>query len=71
LLVAVGGNETEDYLRQSREVAKWWAARGEPAQLMAPAGRHHFDTVLEWADPASDLFQEQLALMGLGEGASA
>ncbi len=29
LLVAVGGNETEDYLRQSREVADWWAARGE------------------------------------------
>jgi hypothetical protein len=39
--------------------------------LIAPAGRHHFDTVLEWADPASALFKAQLALMGLGEGESA
>jgi arylformamidase len=65
LLVAVGGNETEDYLRQSREVADWWTARGEPAQLIAPAGRHHFDAVLEWADPASALFKAQIALMDL------
>ncbi|MCZ8254743.1 MAG: alpha/beta hydrolase [Polaromonas sp.] len=71
LLVAVGGNETDDYLRQSSDVAKWWAARGEPAQLIAPAGRHHFDTVLEWADPESALFKAQLALMGLGAGAPA
>ena len=65
LLVAVGSSETEDYLRQSREVADWWTARGEPAQLIAPAGRHHFDAVLEWANPASVLFKAQLALRGL------
>jgi hypothetical protein len=52
-------------------VAKWWAARGEPAQLIAPAGRHHFDTVLEWADPASALFKAQRELMGIGTGDSA
>lgn len=67
LLVAVGGNETEDYLRQSREVAEWWTARGEAAQFIAPPGRHHFDAVLEWADPASALFKAQLALMGLAK----
>ena len=65
LLVAVGANETEDYLRQSREVAEGWAAQGQPAQLFALAGRHHFDAVLEWADPASALFRAQRALMGL------
>jgi arylformamidase len=66
LLVAVGGNETEDYLRQSREVADWWTARGEAAQFIAPAGRHHFDAVLEWADPASALFKAQARLDGSG-----
>ena len=67
LLVAVGGNETEDYLRQSREVAEWWMARGAPAEFIAPAGRHHFDAVLEWADPASALFKAQVELLGLAK----
>ncbi|MEO5661415.1 MAG: alpha/beta hydrolase [Polaromonas sp.] len=65
LLVAVGGNETEDYRLQSRDVAHWWAARGVPVQLIELSGRHHFDAVLEWADPASALFKAQLALMDL------
>jgi arylformamidase len=65
LLVSVGGNETDDYLRQSREVATWWSSQGRPAQLFALAGRHHFDAVLEWADPASALFRAQRELMGL------
>ncbi|WP_421953729.1 alpha/beta hydrolase [Polaromonas sp.] len=68
LLVAVGGNETEDYLRQSREVADWWAAQGKHAEFFALAGRHHFDAVLEWAEPASALFKAQCALMGLKPG---
>eukprot|EP01031_Cornospumella_fuschlensis_P016304 gene16304-19917_t len=43
LLVAVGGHETTDYLRQSREVAAYWKAQGGQSTLMALAGRHHFD----------------------------
>ncbi|MES2192477.1 MAG: alpha/beta hydrolase [Pseudomonadota bacterium] len=66
LIVAVGGHETTDYLRQSREVADYWKAQGREATLMALTGRHHFDAVLEWADPASALFAVQLGLMGLG-----
>jgi arylformamidase len=65
LLVAVGGNETDDYRLQSREVAADWTAQGKHAELFELAGRHHFDAVLEWADPASDLFRAQCALMGL------
>lgn len=65
MLVAVGANETPDYLRQSHEVAAFWQSRGNPATLMELAGRHHFDAVLDWADPASALFKAQCALMGL------
>lgn len=65
LLVAVGANETADYRLQSREVAADWTAQGKHAELFELAGRHHFDAVLEWADPSSALFRAQRALMGL------
>ncbi|RYX96015.1 MAG: alpha/beta hydrolase [Comamonadaceae bacterium] len=71
MIVAVGGHETTDYLRQSREVADYWKAQGRQATLMALTGRHHFDAVLEWADPASALFAAQLGLMGLGDASVA
>ena len=65
LLVAVGANETADYRRQSREVAADWTAQGKHAELFELAGRHHFDAVLEWADPTSAVFRAQCALLGL------
>lgn len=65
LLVAVGANETADYLLQSREVAALWDARGLQVDTLALPGRHHFDAVLEWADPQNHLFVLQLGLMGL------
>lgn len=63
LLVAVGANETEDYRRQSRELADFWRAQGNPAQLIELKARHHFDAVLDWADPAGALFRASRALM--------
>ena len=65
LLLAVGANETADYQLQSREVADLWAARGLAAEMLALPGRHHFDVVLEWANPNTPLFGAQLGLMGL------
>ena len=66
MVVAVGANETGDYLRQSRDVATWWKSRGAPCQLFELEGRHHFDTVLHWAEQSSDLFKAQYELMDLG-----
>lgn len=63
LLVAVGEKETEDYRRQSRELADYWRAHGNPAALMELQGRHHFDAVLEWADPASAVFRASRAML--------
>lgn len=65
MLVAVGQNETEDYRRQSRAVADHWRAQGNACELLELPGRHHFDAVLEWADPQSELFKASCALMGL------
>ena len=59
-------NETGDYLRQSRDVATWWESRGAPCQLFELEGRHHFDTVLHWAEQPNDLFKAQCELMDLG-----
>jgi arylformamidase len=63
LLVAVGEKETEDYRRQSRELAAYWRGHGNPAVLMELEGRHHFDGVLEWADPASAFFRASRAML--------
>ena len=63
LLVAVGKNETDDYRRQSRELAEYWRAQGNESEWMELPGRHHFDAVLEWADPGSKLFAANRALM--------
>jgi arylformamidase len=63
LLVAVGEKETEDYRRQSRELADYWRAHGNSAALMELQGRHHFDGVLEWADPASAFFRASRAML--------
>ena len=65
LLVAVGEGETDDYKRQSREVAAYWQSHGNRAEFFELAGRHHFDSVLEWADPQSALFRATLAMMKL------
>ncbi|MDB5964129.1 MAG: alpha/beta hydrolase [Polaromonas sp.] len=63
LLVAVGEHETEDYRRQSLALAEHWRAQGRRAELQVLPGRHHFDAVLDWADPASGLFRASRALM--------
>ena len=65
MILSAGEHETADYNRQGREVAAWWAAQGNRAQFFELAGRNHFDAVLEWADPKSELFRASLALMGL------
>ena len=63
LLVAVGAGETDDYRRQSQDIAAYWRAHGMPAEYFQLVGRHHFDSVLEWADPQSDLFRAMLMMM--------
>ena len=68
ILVVVGERETDDYRLQSREIADFWRAQGNSAKLFELKGRHHFDALLEWADPASAVFAAHLALIKGGGG---
>jgi arylformamidase len=64
LLVAVGADETSEFLRQSDLIWDAWP-RNRPAGARAPmriAGRHHYTVVLDYTDPASALSQATLAL---------
>ena len=64
LVVAVGADETSEFVRQSQLIFDAWP-RNRPAGMRAPlaiAARHHFDVVLDYTDPASALTQTTLAL---------
>jgi arylformamidase len=64
LLVAVGAEETSAFLQQADAMWDAWPAnrpRGTHGPLVVP-GRHHFDVVMDYADPGSRLTQDTLAL---------
>lgn len=64
LLIAVGADETSEFLRQSRILWDRWPANrpaGMSAPLFVPA-RNHFSVVADYADPQSELTRATLAL---------
>lgn len=64
LAIAVGGAETDEFLRQSRLMWDAWPAnrpKGMAGPLVVP-GKHHFDVVVEHADAGSALTRATLAL---------
>ena len=65
LVIAVGADETSEFVRQSQLLWDAWPAHRRPQQAgpMSIAGRHHFSVVLDYMDPASALTRETLALL--------
>jgi arylformamidase len=64
LVVACGADETSEFLRQSALIFDAWPGnrpRGANAPLFI-SGRHHFNVVLDYADPSSELTRATLAL---------
>ena len=64
LVVAVGADETSEFVRQSQLLWDAWP-RTRPAGARGPlaiADRHHFNVVLDYTDPSSALSQATLAL---------
>ena len=62
--VAVGANETSEFLRQADLLWSAWPAhrpRGT-ADVLRVRERHHFDVIADYADPASLLTRATLAL---------
>jgi arylformamidase len=64
LLLAVGADETSEFIRQTRILWDAWPINRPPgarAPLLIP-GRHHFSVVVDYADPDSALTRATLAL---------
>jgi arylformamidase len=64
VLCAVGAAETSEFVRQTELLWDAWPdnrPRGSTGPLLIP-GRHHFDVVVDFADPGSALTRATLAL---------
>ena len=66
LLLAVGGLEGPEFIRQSEELAAAWGARGMDVTCRVMDGHHHFSIINQLIDPASELSAAVRAQMGLG-----
>ncbi len=69
IVVAVGGDETSEFIRQSDLLWDAWPANrpaGESGPLVI-ADRHHFSVVVDYADPGSALTRATLALFDRAE----
>jgi len=63
LFIACGAAETSEFRRQSQLMWDAWPRHRRPAAgPLFIADKHHFDVVLEHADPESALTRETLAL---------
>jgi len=59
---AVGGLESEEFLRQSRDIARVWRQSGITAEDVLVPGTNHFTVVDELARPTSPMFKSVVAL---------
>ena len=69
LIIGVGGDESEEFLRQSDALMKAWGAGGggsTDCSLMVLDGINHFTILGEYANPESDLTRAVARQMGLG-----
>lgn len=65
LLMAVGGDESAEFRRQSREFAEVWSGLGVPASYRVLRGLNHFTMVEQSALPGSMLLRWLLDAIGL------
>jgi arylformamidase len=62
LVAVVGGEESSEFRRQSREMAEHWRAAGLHTEYLEIAGANHFTVVDELATPGTTLFERVVAL---------
>lgn len=60
----VGGDESAEYLRQSRTIAERWGRAGVETRFEAIPGANHFTVVAPLADPASAMTRRIAELVG-------
>ena len=64
LIVAVGGDETDEFRRQSKDFSDLWKSKGWAADYQECQGVHHFNAPLELCNSDSALTQKLLAMIG-------
>ena len=62
LVAAVGGDESSEFLRQSRVIAEAWARAGLKTECLVVPGTDHFTVVDELTKPTSALFAKVATL---------
>jgi arylformamidase len=67
LLLAVGGDETQEFRLQQAEFLDAWRAAGLRARTVDLPDRHHFDVVETLADPDHPLHQALAGLIARGD----
>jgi len=58
----VGGDESPEFIRQSKDMAAVWAAKGAETRFEALAGLNHFTVLDPLFDPGSGLVQRVVEL---------
>lgn len=66
--VVVGGNESSEFLRQSREIADGWGRLGVATRYEAIPGANHFTVVEPLVDPASGMTRRLAELARVESG---
>ncbi|MDP6953076.1 MAG: alpha/beta hydrolase [Alphaproteobacteria bacterium] len=64
LLLVPGADESDEYRRQSGDMAERWRALGYPCEMYVPAGLDHFSVVDSLIDPNAELVSRLLETMG-------
>jgi arylformamidase len=59
----VGGDESSEFLRHSREIADVWARKGVATRYVAVPGTNHFTVLDPLADPASRMCERLVELV--------
>lgn len=65
LMLAVGANETPDFIRQQRDFAALMTKLRAPVTAIEIPKRHHFDVTHELADARAELYKSVRAQIGL------
>ena len=66
LIVGVGADESEEFLRHAETFAAAWKNQATPCDLMVLPGMNHFTILGEFSDPESELTKAVAEQMGLG-----
>ncbi len=64
LILAVGGDETEEFLRQQEELAAAWRTRDLAVRVVDLPGRHHFSAADALGDATHPLFDAVQEMVG-------